>query len=283
MKSDDNGPLLKIISSLNVFLSENASDLLVDVDFDEEVFSDSSDKDRLKIAMSAFNEVKLRNDEMTGKLESLKFEVRNINDVILPKMESEKKSYASSKKFKEAAVVAKDIKDLGVKKEQLESEINVVETSISQLFSKIAECKENLYQCQNLIRNTLDKDNLQRFDILKARADKLLLQKLEILSLIQNKTQETSTIDVSVLNSIEEELDHLVEEMNLIYKKYPHELTQYVLPDSISVPESKQNIVAKCNILEQSESIAILDGGNLSCAVTVEGEEKHFLILEAKV
>jgi hypothetical protein len=108
-----------------------------------------------QIVADSVNDVSRAYEESTkteNLLQALAAEAEAIS-VKLPLLEQDKKAYASSKQFKEAAVVAKDIKQLTSRKDEIEVETATASDNASRIRLEIQEKEKRLYNDRDALRN----------------------------------------------------------------------------------------------------------------------------------
>jgi hypothetical protein len=102
---------------------------------------------------------------LESQMTALTTESRSISEQI-PKLEVEKKTHASSKRFKEAAAVAKDLKDFLVRREQIDSDVASVGAAMDEQSSVVAACRHAHGIAAEELKEAHRQQDIVRFDAL---------------------------------------------------------------------------------------------------------------------
>jgi hypothetical protein len=104
-----------------------------------------------------------------SKVTILVLETQEITEK-LPLLENEKKNHAALKRFKEAAAVAKDIKQFTVRKEEIDAELEACRLTIDVVKSTVQDREEALQNAKNVLKAAEKDSDLARFETLIAKA-----------------------------------------------------------------------------------------------------------------
>eukprot|EP01038_Epipyxis_sp_PR26KG_P010494 gene10494-14105_t len=127
--------------------------------------------------------VKDLDDEVENCLYETKVILENI-----PKLEIDKKSHATAKRFKEAAAVAKEIKDLSSRKEELDGQIESIQIKKESHIKLISETDEKLLQISEKLNVARKSQDLKRFDNIFKQLQHLKNQIIITRSKLQKKS-----------------------------------------------------------------------------------------------
>jgi hypothetical protein len=116
--------------------------------------------------------------ELRANCDALLMESRRLGEQI-PQLEAEKKAHAAAKRFKEAAAVAKDLKDVQSAKEGVDAEVAAAEASITHTLDEIDQLAAQQAAAEIQLAEAQRKRDVDRFETLLVRAAEVRdLQKL---------------------------------------------------------------------------------------------------------
>jgi chromosome segregation ATPase len=107
--------------------------------------------------------------ELRARCDALLTESRRLGEQI-PQLEAEKKAHAAAKRFKEAAAVAKDLKDVQSAKEIVDAKVTSAETSIAHTLGEIDQLAAQQVAAETQLAEAQRKRDVDRFDNLLVRA-----------------------------------------------------------------------------------------------------------------
>ena len=165
-------------------------------------------------------------------IEHLEVEERELNDK-LPKLESEKKSHASARRFKEAGAVAKDIKDMSSRVEEIRVEVGNCLALIEAGTEAFGKLQRNYDDLLSKLQSTETEQELKKLSFFLDRAKCLNKVKtaicLEYPPIVFDGTlDDEDSINTSIhylirensMRLLESELEGLVNEIAVIGGKY---------------------------------------------------------------
>ena len=145
--------------------------------------SSASELDALRSTCSTKNTLV---QKALSEKSTLEHEVKNLQaeevDISekMVKLEAEKKAHATARRFKEAGVVAKDMKDLAIRVEVISEEITSKQTQIADGIANIDELQKDYDECLSSL-HVMERDyDLKNFDILLKSASCLHKVKMKI-------------------------------------------------------------------------------------------------------
>jgi predicted nucleic acid-binding Zn-ribbon protein len=145
--------------------------------------------------------------ELTVQRDFLLLESRRLGDNI-PLLEAEKKAHAASKRFKEAAAVAKDLKEQQTAKEGVDAELAATEKEIAHLHEEVEQLAAQEASTREALQEALRLRDVARFDCLAQRAK----QVQALLAASGSRQAEDSGICVAVESFLATELDAVLKE-----------------------------------------------------------------------
>lgn len=107
--------------------------------------------------------------ELRARCDALLTESRRLGEQI-PQLEAEKKAHAAAKRFKEAAAVAKDLKDVQSAKESVDAEVASAEASIAHTLGEIDQLAAQQAAAETQLAEAQRKRDVDRFETLLVRA-----------------------------------------------------------------------------------------------------------------
>jgi hypothetical protein len=200
--------------------------------------------------------------EQQAQREDLLAESRRIAETI-PKLDAEKKQHASSKRFKEAAAVAKDLKDLQTEKESLDITIQTVDASILDTISSVTKTEEQLAACARQLKEAHREQDVVRFDGLTQRAQdvRVMLHVVRKHVTLRAKIKNSSSVSQNphvvdmcdaTLAFLEMELAAVLQEAEGIQQLYGLEMPE-VLQQGATWAESEEEEEQEVAVEEELE------------------------------
>ena len=123
----------------------------------------------LEAAESALRAGQQESNTLAAQQEAVTAELRALAEQ-MPKLEGEKKAHAANKRFKEAAAVAKDLKDLMARKDALEEEAEQAAMMVRANCDKVAALEAAQEAAAEALRDAHKRKDIERFEALLARA-----------------------------------------------------------------------------------------------------------------
>lgn len=200
--------------------------------------------------------------ELQLQRDKLVVESRRLAD-LLPVYEAEKKAHASAKRFKEAAAVAKELKEVLAAKETIERDVDELDASASATTADIDQLVDQETVTSKALRDAHRQGDIARFENLLVQAAEVrVMQRLVASKRKDPESGDSEDIGNGVLTFLSTELEALQKEAA-------------VLKDLHSLP---QDVFANENAddsLSESESGALEDfsGTQSTCAVQVTAAE----------
>lgn len=150
-------------------------------------------------ALSALNQATTCETEMRQQMEDLSAEGRAILEQI-PKLEAEKKAHAGAKRFKEAAAVAKDIKDGQSRKDEIDLKIEELARAVVVAGEEVARAREAYNEASRALKDVQREVDIQRCRSLLARAKELrsLLKKVSRVKVSMGSYKLSASLSSSV-------------------------------------------------------------------------------------
>ena len=170
--------------------------------------------------------------------------------LVLPQKEAEKKAHAASKRFKDAAVVAKEIKDLQTRKEELNLLERQTEEAVAAAIKNYSESQMVLSKCQEAFKGAMLQRDEKRYQMLSLRANQLheCLSTVRRLptNLLELSSVEGDLSSFAGMNSavtfVENELTVVLVELADLQQRHPARLAPYSFKE-VETPtfDSKEN------------------------------------------
>lgn len=158
---------------------------------------------------SLYESARSHYDHLLKESDVLANEIMEIDEK-LPKLEAEKKTHAALKRFKEAGIVAKDIKTFTTLKEEHEIRIQSISSEISDLDASLVALKNDNNVAQKALLNAQSVVDIERLRLLK---DKMILLKKCQLKLVK---QNNLAHDLNFVSVTDLGLSFLDVELNVI-------------------------------------------------------------------
>eukprot|EP01034_Spumella_vulgaris_P025214 gene25214-31645_t len=187
---------------------------------------------------------------LEAQMAALTTESRSISEQI-PKLEVEKKTHATSKRFKEAAAVAKDIKDFQARREEIDAEVKSVGVAMDEqtLLVEVSREKHNL--AVEELKEAHRQEDITRFEALLTMARQLRRNRVTIKrkdsDFVGEDLKPFLALYATMESLLEDELSAVLSEAELIKQK--HSLTQSLEPEPepevVQVPEVVVEVVAE--------------------------------------
>jgi hypothetical protein len=136
----------------------------------------------LAAALAEQSAVKQALDALTSELADV--------DEKLPGLEAEKKAHAAAKRFKEAAVVAKETKALQARKEEIDSDVCTKSEMVLGLARRVEECMEKRSQAAEALRDAKRDSAIVRFQSLLSQMAVLRKAQRAISKELQSREQQ---------------------------------------------------------------------------------------------
>lgn len=214
---------------------------------------------------------------------------------VLPQKEAEKKAHAASKRFKDAAVVAKEIKELQSRKEELDQQASQLADVLINAAQECGQCQQRLRVCQGALKEAVLKRDVQRAELLTLRANQLhsclgavgrLQEQLQKLATSEEQGRGDSSSGMkSAVAFVEYELQVILSELNELQQKHPGVLTPYNYVEEAIDPvidedsdneddddDEEKNELAVRSIVEYSADNDNFDGSISKDPDSYEGE-----------
>lgn len=102
---------------------------------------------------------------LESQMTALTTESHSISEQI-PKLEVEKKTHATSKRFKEAAAVAKDIKDFLLRRDVIDQEVGSVGAAMDEQALVVSSCRNSYNAAVEELKEAHRQQDIARFDTL---------------------------------------------------------------------------------------------------------------------
>jgi hypothetical protein len=212
--------------------------------------------------------------ELINKIETINIEVKELDEKIV-KMDNEKKNYASTRKFKEAAAVAKDMNICKTNQEELTNALTELSSQIEYKTNNVQELTISFNKATNLLREVQREGDLEKFKVLLSRISELRLSKKNLIG--NSKKTGILHLQEPCIMYLDTELSGVIDEANIIKKE--HSLEESLEEIDNDVEEENGDTVGVIPV-DSEESVEIAKENNVAPAP--QGEEKHFLILQVK-
>lgn len=110
--------------------------------------------------------------ELQDQHDSLLTEARRVGE-LLPKLDAEKKAHAASKRFKEAAAVAKELKELQAAKDASDAEVERLSTLMDNTLVEVSALEEKHAASSKALRDAHRQHDVSRFEALLLRVQEV--------------------------------------------------------------------------------------------------------------
>lgn len=228
----DNAKLLARAVRINCAIIEILTNHIVSESADENhvYSSDLSQQARIEYNQAVSLVEDCKNSKLSKEhcIQKLLSEISYIDSTI-PSLETEKKNYASSKRFKEAAVSAKEIKDLLTKKDDITLELEALRLSLEKYDEELKDLENDASRKMELIVASEKDANVDRYNNLYRRCkrlkDVILAIDVEKSKLDGGSCLDSSAFTVALTSKsyLQEELQRIEDDLSAISAKYPNE------------------------------------------------------------
>lgn len=178
---------LKILSETIEEIEKSKVSCLTDSSKEYEDF-----KTKLAIAETELLTVIGNKTSITNEIHVLTQELNDLIEETLPKLENEKKSHASAKRFKEASVVAKELKSLSSKKEEMEENVTSLNENLQKTLQDLLAAEAKVTTAQKNFNEIQRDSDFKKYELLKTQNQSLDSAKLSISNLTKSSTDNFS-------------------------------------------------------------------------------------------
>lgn len=234
-------------------------------------------KHKLASADAELSQAKTNLTDISTKMDLLVTESRDLSDKI-PALEAEKKAHAAAKRFKEAASLAKEIKALTSRKEEVEQYFASTSSLLHEKQTKVADC---IFEQQRVLNDLAENRKTASVDLFY----RLLGRIGEINDAVEKiktkaKEYDHHSLIPPALVMMEAQLAELVEEADAIK-------IEYSLSESVCGKDDKHDSEPdfggyNTNLIIEAVADSSKEGAEEPIPQHLDAEEKHYLILEAK-
>lgn len=124
--------------------------------------------------------------DLQTQRDGLLAESRRVGE-LMPKLETEKKAHAANKRFKEAAAVAKELKDLQTAKDATDAEVEQLNSALAGTFTEISQLEEKHETSTRELRDAHKQHDVSRFEALLQRAEEVRALQKEVLRQVRHR------------------------------------------------------------------------------------------------